>query len=258
MTKNLLIAFIVCLLATGASPLTAEILTPDPTPSSSCPILTTPYQASYFGSYKGWRLDTSQKLQSLSNNQWQFELQADNPIGTLTERSIFSLNQQHRMISQTYLHHRRVLLKNDQLDILFDWSQHHTLATRKDKQYQVPLQGGELDNLNYQLAIRCDLLAGLKHFSYRVADRKEIDTLEFKVTGEEKLPTELGVLDTVVVKRIRSNKNRSTTLWFAKDLDYLMVKLLQEERKDAEAYLLYIQTFDRHGSHPSEKQQADR
>jgi hypothetical protein len=147
-----------------------------------------------------------------------------------------------KIISQEYSYQKKVLVNKSNLNTLFEWPKKRAVTTG-NKTGVVPLQDGEFDNLNYQLALRCDLIAGKTTFMYPVVDRDEVDHLEFKIMGEEVLETKLGKLNTVVLKRVRNNNNRITTLWFAKDRDYVMVKLLQEELKDTEAYLLYIDSL---------------
>lgn len=213
--------------------------------AQDCAVFKTPFTATYFGSFKGWRLDATQQLTQTSKKQWQFALTADNPIGSFQQTSTFGVDVHNSIISDHYQSKQKVLVKSEVLNTVFDWQKKQATSTHKGKTHTVKLQGDELDELNYQLALRCDLQAGKTEFSYPVVDRKELDLLDFKVVGEEKLATELGTLDTVVVKRIRNNNNRITTLWFAKDLDYQMVKLLQEERKDTEAYLLYIKSVSK-------------
>jgi len=208
-----------------------------------CPLFQKPFTAIYYGSYKGWRVDATQKLASLPNRHWQFTLNANNPVGSINQESTFTLEKNQAIRSESYRHARKILVKNTAQETLFDWKNKKAISTRGDSTRKVNLQGNELDELNYQLTLRCDLQAGKTEFHYSVVDWNEIDNLEFKVVGEEKLDTELGLVDTVVVKRIRNNNNRITTLWFAKDLDYQMVKLLQEEKKDTEAYLLYIKSI---------------
>lgn len=213
--------------------------------AENCPLFKQDFTASYYGSYKGWRLDATQQLKLLSNKHWQFTLSAENPLGNINQISTFSLIPGNGLHSEGYRHQRNVLFKNQVTETAFNWKTHQANSTRgSDSTRTVSLQGGELDELNYQLALRCDLQAGKTEFHYNVVDWSEVNQLEFKVVGEEKLNTELGLLDTVVVKRIRNNNNRITTLWFAKSLNYQMVKLLQEERKDTEAYLLYIKRLD--------------
>ncbi len=208
----------------------------------TCRLFNKPFTATYYGSYKGWRVDATQRLAALPDGRWQFTLNANNPVGSINQQSIFTLAN-NALTSERYRHERKVLVKNNISEIHFNWKNQQATSQYKDNQYKIKLQGGELDDLNYQLVLRCDLLSGKTEFHYPVIDHQEIDMLDFKVVGEEKLDTELGSLNTVVVKRIRNNNNRITTLWFAKDMDYQMVKLLQEERKDTEAYLLYIKSL---------------
>lgn len=202
-----------------------------------------PFSATYYGSYKGWRVDAAQQLQVLPDKRWQFSLNAENPVGSIYQQSIFTLDANQSIHSEHYQHKRQILVKTSLLETVFDWKNHLATSTRDPSVRKVTLSGGELDNINYQLALRCELQAGHTEFHYNVVDWDETDKLDFKVVGEERLETELGWLDTVVVKRIRNNNNRITTLWFAKSLDYQMVKLLQEEKKDTEAYLLYIKSL---------------
>jgi len=208
----------------------------------TCSTFTTPYEATYYGSYKGWRVDTTQKLEKRGNGQWRLSINADSALGSIVEKSFFKISTSGKIISQEYSYQKKILVNKSNLETLFDWTKKHAITTGA-KTGDVALQGGEFDNLNYQLALRCDLMAGKSSFFYPVVDRKEVDNLEFKIMGEEVLDTKLGKVNTVIVKRVRNNNNRITTLWFAKDIDYVMVKLLQEERKDTEAYLLYIGSF---------------
>jgi hypothetical protein len=210
--------------------------------STACPLLTRPYSATYYGSFKGWRIDTVQELEARQDGQWRLSIHADNFLGAILEKSYFTVTPEGTIRSQQYNYEKKVLLNRRDISTVFDWSTRRATTTG-DKTNTAPLVGGEFDNLNYLLAIRCDLMAGKTDMYYPTVDENGTDTLEFKTAGEEVLDTRLGKLDTIIVKRVRNNSNRSTTLWFAKNKDYLMVKLLQEEKKDAEAYLLYIDSL---------------
>jgi hypothetical protein len=209
---------------------------------ATCSALTTAYEARYYGSYKGWRIDTTQKMEQRLPDVWRLSIYADNVLGSILEKSSFKVSPAGKIVSQEYSYEKKILVNKSNLTTLFDWVKKRA-NTAGNKTGSVILKGGEFDNLNYQLALRCDLIAGKTEFIYPVVDRNEIDNLEFKIMGEEMLDTKLGKVNTVIVKRVRNNNNRITTLWFAKDKDYVMVKLLQEERKDTEAYLLYIDSL---------------
>lgn len=209
--------------------------------NTSCSLLTMPYTATYVGSFKGWKIETTQELKKLEKNNWRLGIAANNLLGKIKESSNFAVKN-NAIESQHYSYWRNVMLKNISIETHFDWAA-KTATTTGNKEGKITLQGGEYDSLSYQLQLRCDLINNSPALVYPVVDHDEIDRLEFQIIGEEEIETSLGKLNTVVVKRVRNNTKRITTLWFAKDLDYMMVKLLQEERKDTEAYLLYIDSY---------------
>lgn len=212
--------------------------------AADCASFLTPYKASYSGSYKGWRIETDRRLQfDKEKRRWKLSVVADNWLGEIKEQSSFHW-QQNEMVSQNYLYDRKVLGRHRTEKVNFNWEKKLAKASGK-KSIKITLQGGELDRLNHQLLLRCALQAGEEALSYAVVDRDEVENYVYQIIGEEKLDTQLGSLDTVVVRRKRKNNDRVTTIWLAKDLDYLMVKLLQEEKKDAEAYLLYIDSMEK-------------
>ena len=78
--------------------------------------------------------------------------------------------------------------------------------------------------------------------SYQVVDGDEIETYDFRVLGEEKVGTRVGQVDAIKVERVRdpTQSKRQTILWFAKDWDYLLVRLHQVE-KDGKEYQIMLQ-----------------
>lgn len=92
-----------------------------------------------------------------------------------------------------------------------------------------------LDRHSLTVALVSDLRAGLgPEFSYRALAKGRAETYRFRVTGEERLNTALGMLDTVRVERIReSSDGKRTRIWFAKSRGYLPV-LIQELDRDGD------------------------
>ena len=65
---------------------------------------------------------------------------------------------------------------------------------------------------------------------YTVADGDKLKYYRFRVAGEEVLTTPAGDMLTVKVERVREHdSDRQTTFWLAKDHDYLLTKLKQQE-----------------------------
>ena len=106
---------------------------------------------------------------------------------------------------------------------------------------RVPLNRGLLDKSTYQIALQHDVAAGKKSMSYQVIDGDEVETYDFRVLGEEVVETKAGLIDAIKVERVRdpTQSNRKTVLWFAKDWDYLLVRLQQVE-KDGKEYQIML------------------
>ena len=76
--------------------------------------------------------------------------------------------------------------------------------------------------------------------TYRVVDGDEVEEYAFRVVGEERVTTKAGQFDAVEVERVREpDARRETTLWFAKDWNYLLVRLSQIET-DGQHYQIML------------------
>jgi hypothetical protein len=78
--------------------------------------------------------------------------------------------------------------------------------------------------------------------SYQVVDDGEVDTYDFRVLGAEKVDTKAGQIDAIKVERVRdpTQSKRITVLWFAKDWDYLLVRLQQVETDGKEYNIMLL------------------
>ncbi len=106
----------------------------------------------------------------------------------------------------------------------------------------IALNRGMLDKSTYQLALQHDVAAGKKSMSYQVVDDGEVDTYDFRVLGSEKVETKAGQIDAIKVERVRdpTQSKRITVLWFAKDWDYLLVRLQQVETDGREYNIMLL------------------
>ncbi len=210
--------------------------------SLSCDKVVTPYKASYSGTFKGWKIKTERNLNVGSDQQWQLSNNSDNFLGKISETSTFNFHAPATLVSQRYEYKQSVMMKKRFKIVDFDWSTNIATASGK-KEGTATLQGGELDRMNHILMLRCQLASGHNEFSFPVMDGNELKTFNYKVIGQELVDTKLGKVSALVVKRIRSNSKRNTTLWFSEELNFMMVKLLQEEHQESEAYVLNIQSY---------------
>lgn len=117
------------------------------------------------------------------------------------------------------------------LDQLFDW-EHGVVNSDGNEQgpSKIPVMAGTMDKLVYQLALMADLKQGKTELAYTLIDDDQIKIYRFRVVGEETLTTPLGTLKTLKIERIMdADSKRRTTFWCAPGLDYLLVRLDQQE-----------------------------
>jgi len=115
-------------------------------------------------------------------------------------------------------------------NIRFDWEK-QIIDVTGHRERTLPLDRAFFDALSYQLALRCDIAQGAENASYPVVRKGKTTTYNFRRIGTEQLETALGNLDTVLVERVREKPGRSTRVWLAPGLNYLLVRLDQSERQ---------------------------
>ncbi len=64
---------------------------------------------------------------------------------------------------------------------------------------------------------------------FTIVDKQSLKQYLFKVIGNEEIETDIGKYNTVMVNRTRAGSSRSTTLWLAKELFYLPIKIQQKK-----------------------------
>lgn len=195
------------------------------------PVLATrPYSVTYTVHYNGFKVgEMHQRYLPQQDGNWllETEMKTSGLVSWFTsdkvvERSVVTFEQgQPRPLSYTYHYSGNHKDVREKLD--FDWQKRTITSLRDGKTETLPLHPGIQDKQSYQLAMRKALHRGRKNFVYPVAERGKIETYELQVTGEESQVTTFGTVDTLVVKK------GTTTLWLAKDYDYLVVKIEQHE-----------------------------
>ena len=194
-----------------------------------------PFTAEYEASIKGLPFGGtgSRTLERSPDGTWTLSFSADTTFVGLNETSQF-VSKNNQLIASQYTYKRTGLGKKPTEHASFNWQKNQVNWQQGDRQWAVPLQPDALDKLSYQLQLRMDLATdNTPDLNYVIAGDDRVYKRLFTIEGEEVIQTGVGKLNTVRVKIQRKNKNRSTWIWFAKDYDYFLVKLLQEEKGTA-------------------------
>ncbi|MDH4567708.1 DUF3108 domain-containing protein [Pseudomonas sp. BN414] len=201
-----------------------------------------PFEASYTADWKQLPVSgtAGRSLKQLDNGRWELDFEASMLVASLSEVSTFRL-ENNAFLPLTYRFSRSGLGKSKQVEFDFDWAQKQIIGNDRGNQVRLPLNRGLQDKSTYQLVLQHDVADGKKSMSYQVIDGDEIETYDFRVLGEERVPTKAGLVEAIKVERVRdpTQSSRKTVLWFAKDWDYLLVRLHQVE-KDGKEYQIML------------------
>lgn len=208
-----------------------------------------PFSASYTADWKQLPISGSaeRSLSQQSDQRWQLDFRASMLLASLTESSTFRLDND-AFLPLTYRFNRSGLGKAKQIEQDYDWKEKQVIGSNRGQAIRLPINPGMLDKSTYQLALQQDVADGKKSMSYQVVDGDELETYDFRVLGVERVRTQAGLLEAIKVERVRdpTQSSRKTVLWFAKDWDYLLVRLQQVE-EDGKDYQIMLKEGEVNG-----------
>ncbi|MEX0605179.1 DUF3108 domain-containing protein [Marinobacter sp.] len=216
---------------------------PAETPSGKLTALRSRYSASID---KGVAINGSavRSLEPQSDGTWLYRFDVDSFIADIEESLSFRW-ENNQVIP---LHYRYKLsgfmIRNRERSIEFNQEAQTVSGHFEGDKFRMDLKKNALDPLGYQLQLMLDLKAGRRELTYSVTDEGDYDEHRFAVLGEESLKTALGELNTIKAEKVRdSDSKRETLMWFAPELDYLLVRLVQVE-SDGTRYEIEIKEAD--------------
>lgn len=199
----------------------------------AAPLPIQPFEATYTVYWRGLlAARTYHLLTSSQKGDFWFTTKTEPSMGLLPyhydEATHFRWNHATQTIVPLYFEYQHQEgSKHRATTIAFDWK-HHTLGPSKKgaKRWPQALKAGTQNKLTYGLMLRLALKKQAKKFHYTVADDDTLKEMEFKIIGHELSPTPYGEVHTQIMNYV-SPKGRETRIWFAKELDYVPIKLQQ-------------------------------
>ena len=125
---------------------------------------------------------------------------------------------------------------DDNLHLIFNWETALVKNISIADPWQTKMPQGTLDKLVMQLALLFELRDGRTEFQYPVAHEGRIKQYRFKQTGKEKLKLPMGEYDTLIVERLKEDRD-TTRMWSVPELNYFPVRYLQQKKSGAEIEL---------------------
>ena len=208
-----------------------------------------PYSASYTADWKQVPISgtAERSLKPLGDGRWELSFGAAMLVASLSEVSTLRV-ENDTFLPLNYRFERNGLGKAKQVEHDFDWTEKQVIGSDRGDPVRFALNRGMQDKSTYQLVLQEDVAAGKQSMSYQVVDGDEIEVYDFRVLGEERVRTKAGLIDAIKVERVRdpTQSSRKTVLWFAKDWNYLLVRLHQIE-KDGKEYQIMLKEGEVNG-----------
>ncbi len=181
-------------------------------------------------------------LEKKAGDGWLYTFAASAPLATATETSSFRFDGR-TVTPLKYTQQRKIFMSKRSSGIDFDWNSRKGSGRRDGKQsVSYDLQAGTLDTLNLEVQIRRDLKdLGKLGGPYWIASPKNIEQQPFVIDGEESINTPAGKFTALKVSRKHNDPGRHTTFWLAKSLDYLPVKVVQNN--DGALYTIELSSY---------------
>ena len=160
------------------------------------------------------------------------------PLGKIKIISDFS--EKNNLISSTqYYVDAKVLIRSDKRTLSFDQTSGTLTSRGKFKWTQALLKNENVfDPLNVQIQIRKNVIAGLDKFSLMLPDLKTgaIEANNYKIVDNGSFEVDGVEYPCIIVERFRQQDDRTTRYFLAPDLDYLIIKV-EDEDQDGDTML---------------------
>ena len=166
------------------------------------------------------------------------QFKAKFPLGRIKIISDFTENN-NLMTSTKYYVDVKWTLISDKRTLIFDQAS-KTLTSKGKFEWSQDLLKDEnvFDPLNVQIQIRKKVMKGLQEFSLMLPDLKTgaIEANNYKVVDKGSFEVDGTNYPCIIVERFRLQDDRTTRYFLAPDLDYLIIKV-EDEDQDGDTML---------------------
>ncbi len=222
-------------LSTSALGILTAVLLPISTLMSSAYAFES-FQANYSFNIAGLLTGTATRTLQQQDGTWNYTFTAAIPMmANASEVSHFRLDpatansDAGRIESLDHAYSFKCLTNAKNSGFKVNWDNKTVNANNKNGETSYPAQVGMLDMLNLELQVREDIKHKSMRESYLLADDKGVKPISFVNEGSEKITTPGGEFDTIKLRLVQESDKRKTYFWLAPKLDYLPVRVHQDD-----------------------------
>ena len=186
-----------------------------------------PFNATYNFNIEGKYNGTASRVLTQTGNQYFYNVNAS--VGKLAsaKQTANFVNANGAILPVSALTQYKILGTGRTTTLNFNNAKKQLVTNYKGQNKVIALPQPAYDDLSLEIQIREDLKAGKFRGNYYMADRNTVEAVPFKKSAMTRITVPAGTFDVVRIDRVHDDKDRQTSFWLAPKLDYLPVKVLQ-------------------------------
>ena len=168
------------------------------------------------------------------NGDWEMVIRAGNLLGEVRETSRFRWQEDCLPRSHYYGYLRRGLGMRREAHVRISPDDGQARIKRHDRdETTLEITPTTTDQLAQGLALQCMVARGDTEMELDVINERRLETMKYRALPHERVPTRMGRMDAIPVERVRDDDSeRSTTMWFAPEMDHALVRMVQDDDGD--------------------------
>ena len=189
-----------------------------------------PYTAQYKTTARGMALTLNRSLKQGADGSYTLTNGGKIMVVGFHEVSVFNLDGE-QILPKSYVYQGTGLI-NRRREVHFTPGADVIRSLYKDQWYELPYTESTLDRMSQQEQLRLTLLndpTPKEDIAVRIADGKRVKDYTLTYRGEEPIETPMGTFQTLHFERIHDDPDRTSDVWVAPELDYLMIKTVHVE-----------------------------
>ena len=186
-----------------------------------------PFNATYNFNIEGKYNGTASRVLTQTGNQYFYNVNAS--VGKLAsaKQTANFVNANGAILPVSALTQYKILGTGRTTTLNFNNAKKQLVTNYKGQNKVIALPQPAYDDLSLEIQIREDLKAGKFRGNYYMADRNTVEAVTFKKSAVTRITVPAGTFDVVRIDRVHDDKDRQTSFWLAPKLDYLPVKVVQ-------------------------------